>query len=76
VSTAITHFLSVLTIRTTDESGKVQAATIAARVIIWASSDVMDEYPNLASMCTAPPQYARHKLRFNLQLIYVGMCVL
>jgi hypothetical protein len=30
VSTAITRFLSVLTMRTTDESGEVQVATIAA----------------------------------------------
>jgi hypothetical protein len=34
VSTDITHFLTVLTVCTTDESGKVQVATIAARVNI------------------------------------------
>jgi hypothetical protein len=34
LSTAITRFLSVVTISTTDENGKVQVATIAARVSI------------------------------------------
>jgi hypothetical protein len=43
VITAITRFLSVLTSRTTDEIGKVQVATIVARVNIWAPS------PNLAA---------------------------
>jgi hypothetical protein len=42
VSTDITRFLTVLTVRTTDESGKVQVASIAARVNIWDISDVMD----------------------------------
>jgi acetoin utilization deacetylase AcuC-like enzyme len=73
VSTAITRFLSVLTIRTTDESSKV--ASIAAGANVWASSDVMDAYPNLAAMCAAPPHHARHKLRFKWQLVYVGVCV-
>jgi hypothetical protein len=48
VSTAITCFLSVLTLRTNDESGKVQVATIAACVNIWDSSDVIDAYPTMA----------------------------
>jgi hypothetical protein len=74
MSTDITHFLSFLTKRTTDESGKVQVATIAARVNIWAISDVMDAHPNLAAMRAAPPHHARHKLRFNLH-VYVGACV-
>jgi hypothetical protein len=75
VSTDIIRFRSVLTKRTTDESGKVQVATIAARVNIWASSDVMGAYTNLAAVRAAPFYHARHKLRFELQLVYVGACV-
>jgi hypothetical protein len=69
VSTAI--FLSSIKFAH-DERGKVQVATIAN---IWASNDVMDANPNLAATRAAPPQHARHKLHFELQLIYVGACV-
>jgi hypothetical protein len=72
-STAITRFLSVLTVRTADENFKAQLATIAARVNFWASSDAMD--PTLAAKRAVPPHHARHKLRFELQLVYVGECV-
>jgi hypothetical protein len=75
VSNAITLFLSVLISRTSDEIGKVQVATIAARVNIWASSDAMNEYPHLAATCAVTPHHARHKLRFGLQIFYVGACV-
>jgi hypothetical protein len=74
-STDINRFLSVFTMRTTDESGKVQVATIAAHVNIWAISDVMDAYPNLVAMRAAPSHHARLKLRFELPLVYVGACV-
>jgi hypothetical protein len=75
VSTDITRFLSVLTKRTTAESGKVQATTIAARVNVWASSDVMDSCPYLTEKRAAPLHHARHTLRFELHLVYVGACM-
>jgi hypothetical protein len=71
VSTAIIRFLYVLIARTSDESGKVQVATIAGRI----NSDAMEAYPHLAATRAAPPYHARHKLRFGLQLVYVGTCV-
>jgi Na+/H+ antiporter NhaD/arsenite permease-like protein len=73
VSTDITRLLSALTKRTTDEISK--AATIAARVNVWASSDVIDAEPTLAAMRAAPPHHARHTLRFELHLVYVGACM-
>jgi hypothetical protein len=63
VSTAITRFLSVLSVRTVDESGKVQVATIAARVNILVSSNMMGSYLNFAAIRPVPPHHARHKLR-------------
>jgi hypothetical protein len=74
-STDITRLPSVLIMNTTDESGKVQVATFAARVNIWTISNVMDTYPNLAAISTAPIHHAGHKLRFVLQLAYVRECV-
>jgi hypothetical protein len=35
----------------------------------------MDTYLNLAAMRAVPPHHARPKLRFELQLVYVGACV-
>jgi hypothetical protein len=71
VSTAINRVLSVLLSHASQESGKVQVATIAARVKIWAGSNSMEAYPDLAVTRAAPPHHARHKLRFGLQMVYM-----
>jgi hypothetical protein len=42
LSAGVTRFLPAITSLTVDESGMVQVTTLAARVNIWASSDVMD----------------------------------
>jgi hypothetical protein len=85
LSATITCYRSALTSRTSDESGKVQVATMAARVNVWASSererelvtssDAMYACLNLAATRTAPPYHARHMQRFRSQMVYVGACL-